>query len=134
MKPRVQPEGVAQVEGWSRADFLRRAAVGSTGLFLFGGAGSRLLGTGHARASTVTAEAAGVRRFVSRPDLQPPVVSILHGADRTASGLLFLAPSSGPGQRGVLIMDDAGDVVWFRPTSPLTAMDFRAGFYKGKPR
>ena len=74
-----------------------------------------------------------VQRFRSRPDLQPPEVTILHRAGATAPGLLFLAPSSGPGQRGVLILDDAGEVVWFRPTSPRTAMNFRAATFRGEP-
>jgi Arylsulfotransferase (ASST) len=72
-------------------------------------------------------------RFRSRPDLSPPVVRVLHPAVDTAPGFLFLAPSSGPGQRGVLILDDAGEVVWFRPTSPRTAMNFRAATFRGEP-
>jgi hypothetical protein len=73
-----------------------------------------------------------VRHFVSRPDLSPPKLTILrHG--KTARGHLFLAPSSGPGQRGVLIADSAGDPVWFHPTTPQTAMNFRTGTYHRKP-
>ena len=54
-------------------------------------------------------------------------------AAKTADGLLFLSPPSGPFKRGVLILDNAGEVVWFHPTTPRTAMDFRAGLYKGEP-
>jgi hypothetical protein len=72
-------------------------------------------------------------RFRSRPDLSPPAVRVLRPAVQTAAGLLFLAPSSGPGQRGVLILDDDGEVVWFRPTSPRTAMNFRAATFRGEP-
>jgi hypothetical protein len=60
-------------------------------------------------------------------------VTLVRRPSQTAEGLLFLAPSSGPGQRGALIFDDRGGVVWFRPSTPDTTMDFRAGFYKGKP-
>jgi hypothetical protein len=71
-------------------------------------------------------------RFVSRPDLDPPVVTILARNGHPASGLLFLAPSSGPGQHGPLIADDAGEPVWFRPAG-LPAMNFRAQTFHGEP-
>jgi hypothetical protein len=32
-----------------------------------------------------------------------------------------------------MIVDDRGEVVWFRSSSPDTTMDFRAGLYKGAP-
>ncbi len=73
--------------------------------------------------------------FRSRPDLKPPAVSVLRerGRGPAGAGLLFLAPSSGPGQRGCLIVDEAGEPVWFRPTVPATAMNFRAALYRGAP-
>ncbi len=74
-----------------------------------------------------------MQHFRSRPDLLPPVVTVLHPPQTAAPGLLFLAPSSGPGQRGVLILDRAGEVVWFRPTAPRTAMNFRAASFHGEP-
>jgi hypothetical protein len=73
-----------------------------------------------------------IRRFRSRPDLRPPRLTILRPA-APSDDYLFLAPSSGAGQRGTLILDGRGDVVWFRPTSPLTAMNFRPALFKGKP-
>ena len=84
------------------------------------------------------AEAAGgtaatVHAFHSRPDLRPPVVEIVHAAHDTAGGYLFVSPSSGPGQRGVLMLDNAGEVVWFHSTAPSTAMNFRAQTYRGEP-
>jgi hypothetical protein len=71
-----------------------------------------------------------VVHFRSRPDLRPPRLRITQpgASDRS----LFLAPSSGPGQRGVLILDEQGEVVWFRPTAPDTAMNFRTALLKGE--
>jgi len=71
-----------------------------------------------------------VRRFFSRPDLRPPRLTVLHRgrSDRH----LFIAPSNGAGQRGTLILDGRGDIVWFRPSTPLIAMNFRTATYKGK--
>ncbi len=48
-------------------------------------------------------------------------------------GHFFVAPSSGPGQRGVLIFDAVGEPVWFHPTVPETAMNFRVSSLRGKP-
>jgi hypothetical protein len=58
-------------------------------------------------------------------------VTILRAAP--SDDCLFLAPSSGPGQRGALILDGKGDIVWFRPSSPLTTMNFRAASLGGRP-
>jgi hypothetical protein len=71
-----------------------------------------------------------VRRFYSRPDLRPPRLTVLHAgrSDRH----LFLAPSNGPGQHGTLILDGRGDIAWFRPATPLIAMNFRTATYKGE--
>jgi Arylsulfotransferase (ASST) len=44
---------------------------------------------------------------------------------------VFIAPSSGPGQRGALILDNDGQVVWFKPTTPSTTMNFRPATYRG---
>ena len=59
----------------------------------------------------------------------PAAVRILHANDRRRLPL----PRSilRPRQRGVLILDNTGDVVWFRPTTPHTAMNFRTAVYKG---
>jgi hypothetical protein len=115
--------------GLSRAAFLRRLGLAGAGLAVAGAGGYDA-----ARAIwSAPAVDPKIHRFVSRRDLRPPVVQVLHPAAGTAPGLLFLAPSSGPGQRGVLIADDRGEVVWFHPTSPMTAMDFRAAVYKGRP-
>jgi Arylsulfotransferase (ASST) len=113
--------------GLTRSAFLGRAA----------GAGAACLLAGRAQpglAALSKVEGRRVQQFVSRPDLLPPVVTVVRpAAGTTAAGLLFLAPSSGPGQRGAMIVDNTGEVVWFHPTSPLTVMNFRMALYQGKP-
>ncbi len=69
---------------------------------------------------------------MSRPDLDPPPVTLLRRAGSVAPGYLFLAPSSGPGRHGPLILDDALQPVWFHPTG-LPAMNFRAQRLHGEP-
>jgi Arylsulfotransferase (ASST) len=75
----------------------------------------------------------GVHLFVSRPDLIPPRIELVRRVSGTAPGLLFLGPSSGPGQRGAMIVDDGGELVWFKPTEPNTVMNLRVAQYKGEP-
>jgi len=74
-----------------------------------------------------------VQSFRSRPDLRPPTVTVLRRAAGIAPGLLFTAPSSGPGQRGPLILDRNGDVVWFRSTAKRPVMNFRVATLRGRP-
>lgn len=130
------PGALQRAEGWTRADFLKAAGAGAVGVAVVGGGGYWLLAVDDDEESsrpTPAVAPARVRRFVSRPDLRPAGVTVLRRATGTDDGLLFLSPSSGPGQRGALILDDAGDVVWFRPSTPDTTMDFRAAVYKGEP-
>src|SRR4051794_19481482 len=64
--------------------------------------------------------------FASRPDLHPPVLDVTTPAKR---GLYFLAPKRDAEQRGVLLVDGGGEVVWFHPVSP-EATDFRVQRYR----
>ena len=81
----------------------------------------------------LAAPAGTVQQFVSRPDLKPPAITVLQPAQSTARGLVFIAPSSGPGQRGAMIFDNAGDLVWFHPVAHKAVTDFKVGLYHGKP-
>ncbi|WP_245592321.1 arylsulfotransferase family protein [Ectobacillus panaciterrae] len=78
--------------------------------------------------------------FVSAPALHPMKVFINVKKLGTASGLIFVAPYTSYkatmiGQTGALIMDQAGNPVWFRPLSSryIQNTDFRVQSYKGKP-
>jgi len=92
-------------------------------------AAAGLMGAPDARA------AVGVRvqHFVSRRDLRPPVVAVLQRRSGAAPGLVFVAPSSGPGQRGAMIFDDAGDLVWFHPVVHKVVTDFKVQKLRGDP-
>jgi hypothetical protein len=127
----TQPGAGSGGGGTTRAQFLRRVAAG--GALLISGGDALLLDTADAASATGPAAAGAVHAFRSRPDLKPPVVTVTHAAESTAPGSIFIAPSSGPGQRGAMILDDTGDVIWFHPTTPATAVDFRPGVYRGEP-
>jgi hypothetical protein len=75
--------------------------------------------------------------FRSRPDLSPPAIEITAQAHDTAPGYIFAAPKQrGPAQGGLMILDDRGQVVWFRPMQGAhvsRVMDFKVQHYQGRP-
>jgi len=61
-------------------------------------------------------------------------------AHDTAEGYIFVAPKTDPAykgavQNGPMILDDSGEVVWFRPMQgeDVRAMDFKVQRYRGEP-
>jgi hypothetical protein len=113
---------------FTREALLRRTLLAGGALLVPGVARHLLDGEALAGAPLPTGS---VHYFRSRPDLRPPVLSVLH-ADQVSDGYLFLSPNSGPGQRGVVIYDDRGEVVYFHPTTPATAMNFRVARYHAR--
>jgi Arylsulfotransferase (ASST) len=92
-----------------------------------------------------SARRATTNAYVSRPDLNPPAISIEFAADGTSEGYVFLAPfdinaASGAYQTtpdsqshsGPLVVDDSGEPVWFLPLGSTTAMDVRVQKYQGR--
>src|SRR5918994_1291188 len=80
--------------------------------------------------------AKGVWHFRSRPDLRPPAVEVTKRTHDIAPGYVFVAPENGgPAQGGSLIVDDSGQVVWFRPLPDAfgRAMNFEVQSYRGGP-
>ena len=78
----------------------------------------------------------GVQHFHSRPDLQPPAVTVTKDAAPASGGDIFVAPRSGPAQNGPLILDARGQMVWFLPypVSEKTAItNFRVQSLYGQP-
>jgi Arylsulfotransferase (ASST) len=75
-----------------------------------------------------------VQRFVSRPDLRPPTVTVTRSVGAPAPGDILLAPYAGPGQYGPMILDGAGGLVWFKAIpSGSRAADLRVQRYEGRP-
>ena len=69
--------------------------------------------------------------FVSEPDLKPPAVNVTT-SNGVSPGCIFVASLNGPGQRGPLILDRTGRVVWFHPVDTV-AINFRSQVFEGKP-
>lgn len=75
-----------------------------------------------------------LQHFVSRPDLRPPTVTVTTSTGGSAPGDIFLAPYAGPGQYGPMILDGAGDLVWFKAIpAGSRAADLRVQEYQGRP-
>jgi hypothetical protein len=70
-------------------------------------------------------------RVVTEPDLEPPTLAV-STLTRPAPGYVFVSTLNGPGQRGPMIVDDHGSVVWFRPVDTV-AINFRRQLYRGEP-
>ena len=73
----------------------------------------------------------GFATFESRPKLKVPTIAV-NTSVAPAPGYVFVTTLNGPGQRGLLIVDDRGQPVWFRPLDQ-AALDFRRQTYRGKP-
>ncbi len=80
-------------------------------------------------------DAAEVQHYSSAPTLTPSTVHITTPAARGASpGYLFMAPYQGDGSPGPMIVDQAGNLVWFHPLpAGDTATNFEVQTYEGKP-
>jgi len=73
--------------------------------------------------------------FRSRPDLSPPAVDVTMQAHDTAAGYIFITPGhGGAGQGGSMILNDGGQVVWFRPLQGTQgrAMNLKVQTYRGR--
>jgi hypothetical protein len=78
--------------------------------------------------------ASEVQGFHSRPDLHPPVVAVTTQSPAAAPGDVFVAPHSGPGQAGPMILDQSGRLIWFDALkSNSSATNFRVQEYLGQP-
>jgi hypothetical protein len=74
------------------------------------------------------------QHFHSRPELQPPTVTVTAHSPAASAGDLLIAPYSGPGQYGPMILDEDGSLLWFKALAHGTrASDFRVQRYEGKP-
>ena len=108
-----------------RGLFLKRAAAAGIGLSQAGRALDAAAG--------YVKPGPRVHAYETRPDLRPPIVSVLRNEPGTAPGLLFITPVSGPGGRGPLIVDNTGDIVYFHTTRPVVATNFRVAIYQKQP-
>jgi Arylsulfotransferase (ASST) len=102
-------------------------------LLLAAGCGGEIKQAAAPSKSAQTTEPPPSRTYHSRPDLKPPLVQINTPARGTAPGYIFIAPKMVVAQAGPMIMDNRGEVVWFKPLNTRGVTDFRVQRYRGKP-
>jgi hypothetical protein len=80
--------------------------------------------------------------FRSRPVFRPSTIEVATQAQETAPGYIFVAPKRGAvtpkwglGQNGPMILNSAGQLVWFHPllNRSKSATDFKVQHYQGQP-
>ncbi len=75
-----------------------------------------------------------VYNFHSRPDLHPVGIHVNRFPTNTAHGYIFVAPQNGPVQRGPMVLDSNGGLVWFKSLPPPeSATNVRVQKLYGKP-
>jgi hypothetical protein len=122
----------------SRRGLIRGALATATAAGL-SGAGLSAVGLSWpeiANAASGAADSAdGTIRYISRPDLRPPRVTITHRQAVPASPRYFMLTTEGPaGRHGPLIIDQNGDTVWFSPVPPSgLTKNLSVQEYQGKP-
>jgi hypothetical protein len=114
----------------TRTDFLRLLGGGAAVL----AGGYRLPDAWGATPRSISPPPAhAVHSYVSRPDLRPPVVKITRTGGSVAPGYFFLGPFHAPEQNGALIVDSAGEPVWFHRTRASAVTNLRVAHFRGKP-
>jgi hypothetical protein len=139
----------------TRRRFLKAAGASATYLALANTVGCELLGRTSKVSSLRTPEVSPLRTpkvwpspsvasattkgawaFRSHPSLSPPAVEVAKNTHDTAPGYIFVAPEEGgAGQGGSMIIDNRGQVVWFRPLHSTygRTMNFEVQTYRGRP-
>lgn len=80
------------------------------------------------------AKAGANQTFVTEPTLQPPTVQITTVSPAAAPGDVFLTTNDGRGQNGLLIINGAGQLVWYKPASTGNSVtNLQVSSYEGKP-
>ena len=146
-------------DNWTRRQVLRGGGFGATGLVGLGLAGFAGYCWPHPKTaaarpatspSSAGAEDPGhpgqIDEFVTRSDLHPPVIKITQAAAATQATqtsqagqprYIFIAPrgyvSKSIGDSGLMIVDRAGDLVWFGSPIGGTPLNFTVQQYRGQP-
>jgi hypothetical protein len=99
------------------------------------GSHSAAVGTGTSTSTGPAPVPKEYQSFRSRPELRPPDVTVSSEASTASGGDLFLAPYSGVGQYGPMILGEHGELIWFKTLAPAgtRAANFQVQSYEGKP-
>jgi Arylsulfotransferase (ASST) len=102
----------------TRREFLAAAATGVAALTVPG------------RALAFLDAPKGVTTYVTEPSFRVPTLTVNTLAS-PAPGYVFATTLNGPGQRGPMILDNEGEIVWFLPLDEVP-VNFRTQVYRGQ--
>jgi hypothetical protein len=111
---------------WTRRRLLVAAGAGAAGSLTAGLFGHRFIG------SVLSATPPATHHYLSRPDLRPPVVTIVSRAAHTSAGYLLSTPNSST-TGGSMISDNQGRTIWFRPSNGTPTANLQVQSYLGAP-
>ncbi|WP_052367076.1 arylsulfotransferase family protein [Paraoerskovia marina] len=74
-----------------------------------------------------------VSRYVSAPDVEPPVVTVEPAEPTDAAGYVALGIKNGVVQKGPMLVDEDGEPVWFSPMAENDARDVTGATLDGEP-
>ena len=92
---------------------------------LAAGAGLAATGISGWRSERAPVDHPVVRTYDSRPDLRPSNLRILVSNHERAPGSLFVTPNNGTADGGLMIVNDDGRLVWFKPLHGVTGIDLK---------
>ncbi|HEX3909313.1 MAG TPA: arylsulfotransferase family protein [Solirubrobacteraceae bacterium] len=79
-------------------------------------------------------KAGTTQSFVTQPKLQPPTVRVTTSSPTAAPGDIFLTANSHSGQNAAMIVNGAGQLVWYQPAAKGNSMtNLQVSSYEGKP-
>jgi hypothetical protein len=116
----------------TRRQLLHRAGIGAAGLALTGVAGEILVSVAAGSRSPAPPRPP---RWISRPDLRIPALTVLHSEAGASGDPIFIAPYNAPGnaQAGAVIVDAGGQPIWENPLAGRVTTNFRVQRYRGEP-
>jgi hypothetical protein len=88
----------------------------------------------YAAPARIAARPDQVQHFHTLPAISPPSLVVSTRSPQATPGDIFSAPYTGPGQTGPMILDEAGNLVWFNPLpSGVVATNLQVQQLAGKP-
>ena len=123
---------LAPLKSMTRRELIRDAGFGLAGLIAAGGLGG-LAGELIADAPAA-AEPPLTPRWVTRPDLRIPGLTVLRAEPAASRDPIFMAPYNAPNaQAGAVIVDASGEPLWENPLADRVTTNFKVQSYRGEP-
>jgi hypothetical protein len=123
---------LTSLKSMTRRELIRDGGIGLAGLLAAGGLGG-LAGELISGAPAV-AQPPRAPRWLTRPDLQIPGLTVLRREPGASSDPIFMAPYNAPNaQAGAVIADANGEPLWENPVADRVTTNFKVQRYQGEP-